>query len=121
MNDYNYLTDKSMLSLIDALADEVIKHGEEEARMIADEKLTNQQILTIMKANTFLTVFATLLIKIVEKENPTFAKAVLDIWVSGPIQDMVQMAFAGEIESATNRIAAGIDELEQIINGNQES
>jgi hypothetical protein len=111
-----YLSTKTMMHLINALADEVIVHGEAEAYLINHEHLTDKQVATIMKTNTFLTAFATLLLKIVEKENPKFAKMILDIWVSSPVKDLVRIAFADEIASAVDNVAAQIDELEKIIN-----
>jgi len=116
MDEERYLSPESMMKMIDALAIEVIKAGEAESYLINNELLTNEQVTTVMKANTFLTVFATLLLRIVEREKPEFAKMILDIWIDSPVKNLVRLAFAEEIEAAVAHIADGINELEQLIN-----
>jgi hypothetical protein len=116
MEEETYLSPESMMKLIDALADEVIKAGEAESYLINSELLNDSQVVSVMKANTFLTVFATLLLRIVEREKPEFARMILDIWINSPVKNLVRLAFAEEIAEAVNHIAEGIDELEQHIN-----
>lgn len=116
MDEEAYLSTTSMLKMIDALADEVIKAGEAESYLISNELLTDGEVNSVMKANTFLTVFATLLLRIVEKEKPEFAKMILDIWIDSPVRNLVRIAFADEIKAAVDHIAEGIEELEQLIN-----
>jgi hypothetical protein len=116
MNDKIPMTSESMYKLIDAMANEVIKHGEDEAKLIGNPLLTDDEIVTIMKTNTFLTAFAVLLLKVVEKDNPKFAETILNIWMSSPVSDLVKIAFAEEIEEAIDTIAKGIDKLEDIAN-----
>jgi len=114
MNDKIPMTSESMYKLIDSMAHEVIKHGEDESKLIGNPLLTDDEVVTIMKTNTFLTAFAVLLLKVVEKENPKFAETILNIWMSSPVSDLVKVAFAEEIEEAIDTIAKGIDKLEDI-------
>jgi hypothetical protein len=116
MDEERYLSTVSMMHMIDALADEVIKVGEAESYLINSEVLTDNEITAVMKANTFLTVFATLLLRIVEKEKPEFARMILDIWIDSPVKNLIRLAFAEEIKAAVDHIAEGIDELEQLVN-----
>jgi hypothetical protein len=116
MNDKIPMTSESMYKLIDSMAHEVIKHGEEESKLIGNPLLTDDEVVTVMKTNTFLTAFAVLLLNVVEKENPKFAETILNIWMSSPVSDLVKIAFAEEIEEAIDTIAKGIDKLEDIAN-----
>lgn len=116
MTDKIPMTSESMYKLIESMAYEVVKHGEQESKLIGSPMLSNEEILTIMKTNTFLTAFAVLLLKIVEQENAAFAETVLNIWMSSPINDLVKIAFAEEIEEAIDTIAKGIEKLEDIAN-----
>ena len=116
MNEEVYLSDTAKLRLVDALAGEVIQHGQAEAEIIISESLTEEEADVLIKTNTLLTTFAMLLLEIVEQRNVAFAKAVLDVWTSTKIQDLVQHAFVDEIIEAEQSLADGIDELEKIIN-----
>lgn len=111
-----YLSDTAKLRLVDALAGEVIQHGQAEAEIIISDSLTEQEADVLIKTNTLLTAFAMLLLEIVEKKDVVLAKAVLDVWTSTKIQDLVQHAFLDEIIEAEQALANGIDELERIIN-----
>lgn len=116
MTDKIPMTSESMLKMVEAMAHQLVRHGEEDAKLIGNPLLTDDEIITVMKTNTFLTAYAVLLLKIVEKENPAFAETILDIWMSSPVSDLVKIAFAEEIEEAVNSIAEGIDKLEDIAN-----
>jgi hypothetical protein len=116
MSDKIPMTSESMYKLIDSMAHEVIKHGENEAKLINNPLLTDEEVFTIMKTNTFLTAYAVLLLKVVEKENPKFAETILNIWMTSPVSDLVKVAFAEEIEEAIDTIAKGIEKLEDIAN-----
>lgn len=111
-----YLSDKAKLKLIDALAGEVIEHGQAEAEIIASDSLTEEESVVLMKTNTFLTAFAMLLLEVVETEDTRLAKAILDVWTSSKIQDLVQQAFIEEIIEAQQSMENSIDELERFIN-----
>ena len=110
------MSSESLYKMIDAMAHEVIKHGEDEAKLINSPVLSDEEVMTVMKTNTFLTAFAVLLLKIVEKENPKFAETVLNIWMTSPVSDLVKIAFADEIQEAVDSIAESIDKLEDIAN-----
>jgi histidyl-tRNA synthetase len=116
MSNEVYLSDTAKLALIDALAGEVIQHGQAEAEIIASDSLTDKEADVLMKTNTFLTAFALLLLEVVERQDVALAKAVLDIWTSSKIQDLILHAFTDEIQAAQASVANEIDELEKIIN-----
>lgn len=116
MSNEVYLSDTAKLRLVDALAGEIIEHGQAEAEIIMSNSLTDDEANVLMKTNTLLTAFAMLLLEIVEKEDVVLAKAVLDVWTSPKIQELVQHAFIDEIIHAEQSLADGIDELEKLIN-----
>lgn len=111
-----YLSDTAKLSLVDALAGEVIKQGEAEASIISSTSLTDDEAEVLIKSNTFLTTFAVFLLEIVERKDAQLAKAVLDVWTSETIQELVQYAFEDEIAQAQQALADDIDTLELFIN-----
>jgi hypothetical protein len=111
-----YLSEEAMFALVSTLATEVIRFGEDEAKLVESRRLTDEQSLIIMKANTLLTTFAMLLVRIIESEDPEFAKMVVEVWTTPAMQDMVRVAFAEEIEEAALIVAQGIDDLEKSIN-----
>jgi hypothetical protein len=116
MSDKIPMTSESMYKLLDSMAHEVIKHGENEAKLINNPLLTDDEVVTVMKTNTFLTAYAVLLLKVIEKENPEFAETILNIWMTSPVSDLVKVAFVEEIEEAIDTIAKGIEKLEDIAN-----
>lgn len=77
-----YLSDEATISLLDALAEEVIKQGEAEALLIGSDKLSESEMVTLMKTNTFLTAFAMVILKIVRTKNTKFAREILKVWTS---------------------------------------
>ena len=111
-----FLSDDAILALVSTLAVEVVRYGEQEAALIDEKKLSEEQKDSIMKANTLLTVFAALLVRIVESEDIATAAKVVDCWISPSVQDMVSIAFANEIEQAAAHVTQGIDDLEGAAN-----
>ena len=111
-----FLSDDAILALVSTLAVEVVRYGEQEAALIDEKKLSEEQKDSIMKANTLLTVFAALLVRIVESEDIATAAKVVDCWISPSVQDMVSIAFANEIEQAAAHVTQGIDDLEDVAN-----
>jgi len=111
-----FLSDDAVLALVSTLAVEVVRYGELEAALIDEKKLSEQQKDSIMKANTLLTVFASLLVRIVESEDIATAAKVVECWISPPVQDMVSIAFSDEIEQAATHVTQGIDRLEDAVN-----
>lgn len=111
-----FLSDDAIFALVSTLATEVIRYGEEEAKLIEHKKLSDGEVITVMKANTMLTVFAMLLVRVVESKDLTTATAIVNCWISPAVQDMVQIAFAEEIEEAATVVTSGIDRLEDAIN-----
>jgi hypothetical protein len=111
-----FLSDDAILALVSTLAVEVVRYGEQEAALIDEKKLSEEQKDSIMKANTLLTVFAALLVRIVESEDIATAAKVVDCWISPSVQDMVSIAFANEIEEAAAHVTQGIDDLEDVAN-----
>ena len=111
-----FLSDDAILALVSTLAVEVVRYGEQEAALIDEKKLSEEQKDSIMKANTLLTVFAALLVRIVESEDIATAAKVVDCWISPSVQDMVSIAFANEIEQAAAHVTQGIDDLEGVAN-----
>lgn len=110
------LTDTAVLRLVQALAIEVTEQGGKEAELLFSETMTEDEISTVMKANTFLSAFSAVLIQIVERQNPGFARLVVEAWTSESIQHLVQLAFAEEIEKVVNELESDILELEKEIN-----
>ncbi len=84
--------------------------------LIESKSLKDHEALTVMKANNLLTVFAMLLVRVVESKNIEFATAIINCWISPAVQDMVQIAFAEEIEEAARVVTNGINDLEMAIN-----
>jgi len=113
----NKLTDDAVLKIVKALAIEVTEQGSKEADLILSPTMTEEEISVVMKANTFLSAFSAVLIQIVEKQNPGFARLVVDTWTSESIQHLVQLAFAEEIAEIAKELEADILKLEKEING----
>jgi len=110
------LSADAILALVSTLVTEVVRYGEEESLLIESKSLKDHEALTVMKANTLLTVFAMLLVRVVESKNIEFATAIINCWISPAVQDMVQIAFAEEIEEAARVVTNGINDLEMAIN-----
>jgi hypothetical protein len=110
------LSADAILALVSTLVTEVVRYGEEESLLIESKSLKDYEALTVMKANTLLTVFAMLLVRVVESKNIEFATAIINCWISPAVQDMVQIAFAEEIEEAARVVTNGINDLEMAIN-----
>jgi hypothetical protein len=116
MNNEDYLSDEAKINLIDALASQVLEHGQAEAEIIQSDNLTDEEATVLMKTNTLLVAFALLLLEVVERRDAVLAKAVLDIWTSEKIQDLIVYAFTDEIGEASKALADGIAELESLAN-----
>lgn len=110
------LSEDAIMALVSTLVTEVVRYGEEEALLIESKSLKDHESLTVMKANTLLTVFAMLLVRVVESKNIEFATAIINCWISPAVQDMVQIAFAEEIEEAARVVTNGINDLEMVAN-----
>jgi hypothetical protein len=111
-----YLTEDATFALVSTLATEVIRYGEDEAKLIEHPKLKENEVITVMKANTLLTVFAMFLVRVVESKDIKSAEMIVNSWVSPAVQDMVQIAFADEIEHAASVVTRGIDDIEFAVN-----
>jgi Ser-tRNA(Ala) deacylase AlaX len=110
------LSEDAIMALVSTLATEVVRYGEEEALLIENKALKDHESLAVMKANTLLTVFAMLLVRVIESKNIEFATAIINCWISPTVQDMVQIAFAEEIEEAARVVTNGINDIELAIN-----
>lgn len=111
-----FLSDDSLLALVSTLATEIVRYGEAESQLLENKRLSDEDVVIVMKANTLLTVFAMFLVKVVESKDINMAKSVVEAWISPAIQDMVQIAFAEEIQDAANVVTEGIANLEDIAN-----
>lgn len=111
-----FLSDDALLALVSTLATEVVRYGEAESTLLEHKRLSDEDVIIVMKANTLLTVFAMFLVKVVESKDIDMAKTVVEAWISPAIQDMVQIAFAEEIDDAADVITQGISNLEDIAN-----
>lgn len=111
-----YLSDSAVISLVDALAEEVIKYGEEEAKLIGSNKLNEEETSILMKTNTLLTAFAMFILNVVNSKDVPVARQLLKVWTSSTMQDLIQYAFTEEILTANSNIEKEIDELERFIN-----
>jgi hypothetical protein len=120
MSDDTYLSDEALLNLINALADEVIELGGAEAELIITAELSDKDLELLIKTNTLLTAFASLLVRIVQNESTEFAREVINVWTSDSVQELVRYAFKKEIDSAVASIAKQIDDIETIINNSKE-
>lgn len=118
MSDENelFLSDDALLALVSTLATEVVRYGEAESTLLENKRLSEEDVVIVMKANTLLTVFAMFLVKVVESKDIEMAKTVVEAWISPSIQDMVQIAFAEEIDDAAEVVTQGISNLEDIAN-----
>jgi len=118
MSDENelFLSDDALLALVSTLATEVVRYGEAESTLLENKRLSDEDVVIVMKANTLLTVFAMFLVKVVESKDIEMAKTVVEAWISPSIQDMVQIAFAEEIDDAAAVVTQGISNLEDIAN-----
>jgi hypothetical protein len=114
------MADKTILHLVHALSGEVIEYGEQEAQLVLDKSLPKNTVQLIIKTNTFLTAYASLLIQIVQDSDVPFAKKVLDVWMSDNIQGLAQMAFEDNIAEAQQAIDKAIQDLENIANNEGE-
>ena len=108
-----FLSDDALLALVSTLATEVVRYGEAESTLLEHKRLSDEDVIIVMKANTLLTVFAMFL---VESKDIDMAKTVVEAWISPAIQDMVQIAFAEEIDDAADVVTQGISNLEDIAN-----
>lgn len=111
-----FLSDDSLLALVSTLATEIVRYGEAESQLLENKRLSDEDVVIVMKANTLLTVFAMFLVKVVESKDINMAKSVVEAWISPAIQDMVQIAFAEEIQDAADVVTEGIANLENIAN-----
>lgn len=111
-----FLSDDALLALVSTLATEVVRYGEAESTLLENKRLSDEDVVIVMKANTLLTVFAMFLVKVVESKDIDMAKTVVEAWISPAIQDMVQIAFAEEIDDAADVVTQGISNLEDIAN-----
>lgn len=111
-----FLSDDAIFALVSTLATEVIRYGEEESKLIENKHLSENEVVGVMKANTLLTVFAMLLVRVVESKDIEGATSIVNCWISPAVQDLVQIAFSEEIEEAANIVTGGIDRLEKDIN-----
>lgn len=111
-----YLSNDAIMALVSTLVTEVVRYGEEESLLIENKHITDNEAKVVMKANTLLTVFAMLLVRVVESKNIEFATAVVNCWISPVVQDMVQIAFAEEIEEAARVVTNGINDIETLAN-----
>lgn len=111
-----FLSDDSLLALVSTLATEIVRYGEAESQLLENKRLSDEDVVIVMKANTLLTVFAMFLVKVVESKDINMAKSVVEAWISPSIQDMVQIAFAEEIQDAADVVTEGIANLEDIAN-----
>ena len=111
-----FLSDDALLALVSTLATEVVRYGEAESALLEHKRLSDEDVIIVMKANTLLTVFAMFLVKVVESKDIDMAKTVVEAWISPAIQDMVQIAFAEEIDDAADVVTQGISNLEDIAN-----
>lgn len=111
-----YLSDKAVMNILKALTTEVVIHGSDESELVMESELSDSQKQTVMKANTFLSVFGGLLMHIIDTKNVPFARAVLNVWASKPIQELARLAFSEELADVHNRVTQQIDELEKFIN-----
>lgn len=111
-----FLSEEAVFALVSSIMVEMIKHGEAEALLIESKTLDEQQQMIVVKANTLLTLATLTMFAIVESQNLSAAKAVVETWTSPMMQDLVSIAFADEINSAHDKLEAEINLLEQEVN-----
>lgn len=111
-----FLTEEALFALVSSIMVEMVKHGEAEALLIESKTLTEDQQMIVVKANTLLTLATLSMFAIVETQNVSAAKLVVETWTSPMMQDLVGIAFADEITSAHEKLDAEIDLLEQEVN-----
>lgn len=116
-----FLSDDALLALVSTLATEVIRFGEKESQLIENKRLSDDDVTTVMKANTLLTVFAMLLVDVVKSEDIETASKIVNCWISPAVQDMVSIAFVEEINDAAEVVTQGIADLEDSLKETDES
>lgn len=116
-----FLSDDALLALVSTLATEVVRFGEKESQLVESKRLSEEDVVVVMKANTLLTVFAMLLVEVVKSEDIETATKIVNCWISPAIQDMVSIAFAEEIEDAAEVVTQGISDLEDSLKETNES
>lgn len=116
-----FLSDEAILALVSTLATEVVRHGEAESKLIESRKLSEEEVVSVMKANTLLTVFALFLVDVVKSEDIETAQRIVNCWISPVIQDLVSIAFAEEIDDAAEVVTQGIADLEDSLKETNES
>ena len=121
MNEHElHLSEKAILNLIRALALEVSEIGGEEAALIMNDEVSDEQAKLLMKANTFLSVFAAFLLKVIKDNDTETATLVLNVWLSKPIRDLASIAFYDEIKNADKKLQESINEIEKYLNKKEE-
>lgn len=108
------------MTLISQLADEVIKHGQDEAELIKLDCLSEEQANQIAKSNAFLTTYALLLIDVYKTNNLEIAQAVFNVWESDQVQKLMAVVFEEEFTEARKRIENSIDVIENFANSPRE-
>lgn len=111
-----FLSEEAVFALVSSIMVEMIKCGEAEALLIESQTLSEPQQMIVVKANTLLTLATLVMFAIVESQNLSAAKTVVETWTSPMMQDLVGIAFAEEITSAHENVDAEINLLEQEIN-----
>jgi len=121
MNEHElHLSEKAILNLIRALALEVSEVGDKEAALIMNDEVSDEQAKLLMKANTFLSVFAAFLLKVIKDNDTETATLVLNVWLSKPIRDLTSIAFYDEIKNADKQMQENINEIEKYLNKKEE-
>lgn len=110
------ITDEAAYSIAAGLAREMARHGEGEVDLIESDNLTEAQKQEVMKSNTFLALSVILILRLVEEKNLSGVRALAEMWMSEPVQDLVSIAFAAEIAEAMSSVSDGIAKLEEEIN-----
>lgn len=121
MNEHElHLSEKAILNLIRALALEISEVGDKEAALIMNDEVSDEQAKLLMKANTFLSVFAAFLLKVIKNNDTETATLVLNVWLSKPIRDLTSIAFYDEIKNADKQMQESINEIEKYLNKKEE-
>ncbi len=110
------LTDEATENFFGSLVMNFISAGEAEAGVIESNKLTKEQQVIVMKANTLFTIATMYLMTVLQDKDLDTMRKVLTIWSTPMVQDLVNIAFDDEIKEAKNAVDSAIDTMEKEAN-----
>jgi len=111
------LTDEAVEKLFASILMNVISSGEDEAKLLStEEALTDEQVMVLMKSNALYTVAAMYFMTVLQEKDMDTMRKILTIWSTPMVQDLINIAFAEEIENAGKSVEDAITKMEEEAN-----